>query len=65
LIREEDEWLGKEGLITDKDFTGPMLPPPYTPESLEQSASPIRIEAYGGFWVVPIWSEDEVSIIEY
>jgi hypothetical protein len=64
LIKWNEEWRCKEGLITNEDFGGPILPPPYTPNLVAESSSPIWIESYGGFWVLPVWSENEVRIIE-
>jgi hypothetical protein len=41
-----DECLFKEEPITDKDFGGPILPPPFTPELAENSSLPIWIDKY-------------------
>jgi hypothetical protein len=63
-IIRSDECLFKEEPITDKDFGGPILPPPFTPELAKNSSSPIWIDKYGGFWVLPVWSEEEVCIVD-
>lgn len=62
-LMNEDGWSSQEGLITHENFGGPVLPPSYTPELLEQSLSPIWIPKYGGFWVLPLWNESDVTII--
>lgn len=66
LIESGFDWLCKETAIMPEDFEEfiepPPFPPPYTAEMIARSPSPIWLESHG-FWVLPFWSEEEVTIV--
>jgi hypothetical protein len=65
LIRSNGKWFHQDEFITSEDFGTAKICPPYTPELVAQSSSPIWIEeGYYGCWSFPLWSEDEVKIVE-